>query len=84
MVRERRKRAEDQRAFVQDSYYYTTEVEEAVSAQHLDDYEAELGYCLRWVDCKTAYAADSTIGIGVPKYDLLRREAYVLGLLLGK
>lgn len=82
LVRERRKSTMAQTVFVQDSYYYTAEVEEDVSAQHLDDYEAELGYCLRWTDCETACEADSTIGVGVPRYDLLRREAYVLGLLL--
>lgn len=81
LVRERRKSTMAQAVFVQNSYYYTAEVEEDVSDQQLDDYEAELGYCLRWTDCGTACEADSTIGVGEPKYDLLRREAYVLDLL---
>lgn len=68
--------------FEQRSYYYTAEVEADAGAQDLDDYEAELGYHLEWTDLPSAY--ESNLGQTTPAFDFLRREAYVLGLLLGK
>ncbi len=35
--------------FQQDSYYYLCDAGEDVAVQHLDDYEAEEGFCLRYV-----------------------------------
>lgn len=41
--------------FEQISYYYFAEVEEVKEEQNLDNYEAELGYCLKFVTPKEAY-----------------------------
>lgn len=35
--------------FLQENYYYLCDVENKVLNQHLDDYELEEGFCLRWV-----------------------------------
>ena len=84
VVREKRKSTiEPEKIFEQRSCYYTAEVEAAAGAQNLDDYEAELGYHLVWTDLPNAREANLERA-AAPKFDLLRREAYVLGLLLGK
>lgn len=79
----RRSSISPETTFEQWSYYYTAEVEEETAAQDLDDYEAELGYHLVWTAPQSAYEANLDRAAD-PKYDMLRREAYVLGLLLGK
>lgn len=81
MVREKRKSTmEPEKIFEQRSCYYTAEVEAIAGALDLDDYEAELGYHLVWTDLPSAYEAN--LGRTAPVFDFLRREAYVLGLLL--
>lgn len=80
MVHEIRKGGKPQERFEQKSYYYFASVEDTVSTQDLDEYEADLGYVLEWADKESAHTVNLEIGTakGIP---LVLREAYVLGLL---
>lgn len=69
----------DDEIFEQKSFYYKADAEDAVVAQSLNGYEAELGYELNWVDINTAYETNmsfkETMAFPV-------REACVLKMLL--
>lgn len=67
--------------FEQWSYYYLADVEDFISAQNLDKYEAELGYCLEWTDIGKAYRTNIALP-GNTEHTFLKREAYVLKQLL--
>lgn len=81
MVHEKRKSTMAEELFEQKSYYYIAEVEDTAVSQDLDDYEAELGYGLEWTDIRTAYMCNRSV-VENRYIDMIRREAYVLGLLL--
>lgn len=40
--------------FEQENFYYTCKTEDQIVAQHLDEYEAEAGFVLRFVDLDEA------------------------------
>ena len=81
MILEKRKSTlKSDEIFEQRSYYYLASVDDLVHEQCLEDYEAELGFVLEWVDIDTAYEVNMIIG---KNYDakFLLREAFVLNLL---
>lgn len=69
-------------AFVQDNFYYLAEAEDRVTAQRLDDYEAEARFTLEWVEPETAIAANRSPNLRSQDQQMLEREARVLELLL--
>lgn len=67
--------------FEQNSYYYYADVYNELSYQHLDKYEADLGYHLEWINIEDAYIND--IGLSKePDMSFLKREAFVLKYIL--
>ena len=68
--------------FVQDNYYYLCEVEREISAQRLDDYEAEERFTLEFVPPETAITVNRTVPHGPKEQTMLEREARVLELLM--
>lgn len=83
-ITERRHGIYGEEIFEMDSYYFLADVEEDSVTQHLDGYEAELGYVLEWVEPKTAYKANMCISEGDYRTKFLLREAEVLQELLEK
>ncbi len=67
--------------FIQNSYYYTAEVNNTISTLSLDDYEKALGYHLEFVPPTIAYEANKEIGKNYHSSFILR-EAKVLELLI--
>ena len=67
--------------FVQDNYYYFVEVEEEVSSQDLDEYEAEESFTLEYVDYRVALEANNKPEHGPKDPTMIKREAMVLELL---
>lgn len=82
MIREIRKSilAENE-IFEQTSYYYFADVEDSITAVSLDEYEADLGFTLEWIDIRTAYETDVALG-NRQNTKFILREAFVLGMLL--
>lgn len=67
--------------FVQDNFYYLCRVQRGLAAQRLDDYEAEEGYTLEWVEPEWAITVNRTADHGPTNQNMLEREARVLELL---
>lgn len=72
---------EDADYFLQHNYYYLCEVEESVRSQNLDDYEAEEGFRLEYVEPDRAIHINRTVSHGPKDQMMLEREARVLELL---
>lgn len=70
--------------FVQDNYYYLCEVEEAAVSQHLDDYEAQEGFTLRYVSPQTVIEANRSVGSSPYNSAMFEREARVTEMLVGE
>lgn len=70
--------------FLQESFYYTCQVEKEIKSQQLDDYEAEEGFELKIVDIETAIKANREYddGKGI-SMNMLARENLILERLLG-
>lgn len=62
--------------FEQESFYYFCDTEEATGDQHLDDYEADAGFELRYVTIEDAITANQSADA-----EFLIRETRVLRLL---
>lgn len=71
----------DEDFFVQDNYYYLCDVEESISSQSLDGYEAEEGFTLEYVDPDKAIFVNRHVDHGPKDRRMLEREARVLELL---
>ena len=67
--------------FVQDNFYYLCRVQRGLASQQLDDYEAEEGYTLEWVEPERAITVNRTADHGPTNQNMLEREARVLELL---
>ena len=67
--------------FVQDNYYYLCDVEDKVSEQDLDEYEADEHFTLEYVDCRIALEANKKPDHGPKDPIMIKREAMVLELL---
>ena len=67
--------------FVQDNYYYLCDVEEGIQAQSLDDYEADEGFTLEYVEPDRAVFINRNVDHGPKDQMMLEREARVLELL---
>lgn len=76
--------------FIQENFYYFCDVEEEVSCQKLDDYEAEEEFVLEWVDPRDAISANLSDDRKNKAPDaerqrhMLEREANVLKLLIAE
>ena len=68
--------------FMQDNYYYLCQAEETAVSQTLDDYEANEGYHLEYVDAKTAITKNRYVQNSPYDHMMFEREARVLELLL--
>lgn len=68
--------------FIQDNFYYTCEVAEAVTRQELDDYEQEERFTLEWVDPQYAIDINRNQDHGPKEQMMLEREARVLECLI--
>lgn len=67
--------------FVQDNYYYLCDVEKSIKHQNLDDYEADEGFTLEWIDPDTAILTNRNFEHGATEQIMLEREACVLEYL---
>lgn len=67
--------------FVQDNFYYLCSTESQPGKQKLDDYEAEEGFTLDWVEPETAIRVNRERDHGPKDQKMLEREARVLELL---
>ncbi len=72
----------DQGLFVQDNFYYLCQVEAQLTAQKLDDYEAEEHFTLEWVQPELAIGANRNRDHGATDQIMLEREARVLEMLM--
>ena len=70
--------------FVQDNYYFLCEAEEAPVFQHLDDYEAQEGFTLRYVSPQTVIKANRSVGPTPYNKAMFEREARVAEMLVGE
>ncbi len=68
--------------FVQDNFYYLCKVQEHVTAQRLDDYEAQEDYTLEYVDPKMAIMKNRNAANSPYNRIMFEREARVLELLM--
>lgn len=68
--------------FIQDNFYYFCQAEPEIAAQHLDDYEADEGFVLEFVNPETAIRANRKGKHGPKDPIMLEREARVLELLI--
>lgn len=69
--------------FIQDNYYYLCETEDEVSAQNLDEYEAEEGFTLEYVELDEAIRKNRSAASGDPiDAVMFEREARVLETLM--
>ncbi len=67
--------------FIQDNYYYLCDVEDEVSPQNLDSYEAEESYQLEFIDPLVAIERNRAVR-DPSLIEMLEREALVLELLM--
>ena len=67
--------------FVQDNFYYLCRTGSRPGKQKLDDYEAEEGFTLTWVEPETAIRVNRERDRGPKDQKMLEREARVLELL---
>jgi len=68
--------------FCMTSYYYRCEIDPVLGEQHLDDYEAELGFVPVWVDIDAAIENNrSLLASGKPTERWVRRETQVLEII---
>lgn len=75
---------DDFTCFVQDNFYYLCQVEAAIVPQRLDDYEADEGFSLEFVEPMVAIRKNRNMSAG-PYNDLMfEREARVLEMLLAE
>lgn len=68
--------------FLQENYYYLCDVEKEVGLQHLDDYEFEEGFSLRWV--RPDVAIDINLNhdhYGFYDLNILTRDSKILEIL---
>ena len=76
--------------FIQENFYYFCDVEEEVSCQKLDDYEAEEEFVLEWVDPIDAIKANlsddrrNRAPDAERQRHMMEREANVLKLLIAE
>jgi len=68
--------------FVQDNYYYLCEASRQAVSQDLDDYEAQEGYALEYINPRTAIEKNRSAGQIPYNRLMLEREALVLELLI--
>lgn len=67
--------------FLQDNFYYLCQVEETVSSQKLDPYEAEEAFTLEYVQPDYAISINRNRNHGPKQWTMIEREAKVLELL---
>ena len=68
--------------FVQDNFYYLCQTEELPRQQKLDDYEAEEGFTLEFVEPAQAIRVNRYADHGPKEQQMLEREARVLECLM--
>lgn len=74
----------DCEVFIQDNYYYLCEVEDEISEQNLDTYEADEYFTLEYADYRVALEANKKPDHGPKDPIMIQREAMVLELLVQK
>lgn len=72
---------DDADLFIQDNYYYICDASEETIPQNLDNYEAEEGFTLEFVDAACAIATNREKDHGPKDRNMLEREARVLEIL---
>lgn len=70
--------------FIQDNYYFLCEAQQQVLSQKLDDYEAEEGFTLEYVDPFYAIEVNRFADHGPKDQIMLEREARVLEFLIAE
>lgn len=68
--------------FIQDNYYYLCDVTENVKEQKLDDYEAEEGFTLEYVEPQFAVSRNRKSDVDEFSKEMLNRDAKVLEILI--
>lgn len=73
----------DAEIFLQDNFYFLCQAEET-QEQKLDEYEAEEGFHLTWMDPETAITVNRCHPHGNKDQEMLEREALVLERLMAE
>ena len=68
--------------FIQDNFYYICEAEDEILPPLMEDYEAEAGFTLEFVDARHAIRVNRESSLGSRYHTMLRREARVLEMLI--
>lgn len=68
--------------FVQNNYYYICSAQEERTAQELNGYEAEEGYCLEFIEPRTAIKKNRSVGKSPYDTAMFEREARVIETLI--
>ena len=68
--------------FIQDNFYYLCEAEETILPPLLEEYEAEAGFTLEFVDARHAIRVNRASAQENRYHTMLRREARVLEMLI--
>lgn len=68
--------------FVQNNYYFFCEVHDEIGEQKLDDYEAEEGFELRWVEASEAIETNKLADHAEADAIMIERDTRVLELLM--
>ncbi len=84
----RKEKGKKEDLFIQENFYYFCGVEDNMTAQKLDDYEAEEEFVLEWVRPECAIEANLTHNHGTKNSliarHMMEREANVLRLLINE
>ena len=75
-------RGDPEDIFWQENYYYFADVQADNAGQRLDDYEAEEGFTLVWMDPREAIRVNRETAHDPWRQTMLEREARVLEMLL--
>ncbi|MBR6667627.1 MAG: NUDIX domain-containing protein [Clostridia bacterium] len=71
-----------QECFVQDNFYYLCETEDEMCSPQMEDYEAEAGFTLEFVDARHAICANRKVAAESRYQTMILREARVLEMLI--
>lgn len=68
--------------FIQDNFYYLCEAEDEILPPQMEDYEAEAGFTLEFVDACHAIRVNRASALDNRYHTMLNREARVLEMLI--
>lgn len=78
----RAEKGKEDSVFIQDNYYYFCDTQSTVTAQNLDDYEADEKFTLEYIDPRAAITVNRKDDHGPKSRLMIEREARVLEMLI--